>query len=140
MYGGTSNTAVEVMRIAFHSMFSGLTKQLGADPSTWTWGKVHQRELENLVVSGLNYGPKPDRRRRVHPSGRTGLSLDARPSWRMVVDWGAKTFQGIYPGGQEREPRVAVVLGSGRHLVEGRLRADAHRRPGSHISGAKHGA
>ncbi len=104
MYGGTSNTAVEVMRIAFHSMFSALTKQLGADPSTWTWGKVHQRELENLVVSGLNYGPKPDRGDAYTPLAAPDFPSTHGPSWRMVVDWGAKTFQGIYPGGQSENP------------------------------------
>src|SRR5487761_1764008 len=26
------------------------------------------------------------------------------PSWRMVVDWGTKTFSGIYPGGQSENP------------------------------------
>src|SRR5260221_9416097 len=29
------------------------------------------------------------------------------PSWRMVVDWGAGTFQAIYPGGQSENPASA---------------------------------
>ncbi len=101
---GTSRSAVDVMRIAFHSMFSKLTKQLGPDPSTWTWGKVHQRELENLVVSGLNYGPQPDRGDAYTPLAAPDFPSTHGPSWRMVVDWGAHTFQGIYPGGQSENP------------------------------------
>jgi len=104
MYGGTKNTAVEVMRIAFHSMFTKLSKQLGPDPSTWTWGKVHQRELENLVVSGLNYGPKADGGDAYTPLAAPDFPSTHGPSWRMVVDWGAHTFQGIYPGGQSENP------------------------------------
>jgi penicillin amidase len=104
MYGGTSNTAVEVMRIAFKSMFAKLTKQLGPDPSTWAWGKVHERELENLVVSGLNYGPKPDGGDANTPLAAPDFPSTTGPSWRMVVDWGAGTFQGIYPGGQSENP------------------------------------
>ena len=101
---GSSRSAIDVMRIAFHSMFATLSKQLGPDPSTWTWGKVHQRELENLVVSGLNYGPKPDRGDAYTPLAAPDFPSTHGPSWRMVVDWGAGTFQGIYPGGQSENP------------------------------------
>ena len=104
MSGGTTHTAVDVMRIAFHQMFSRLSKQLGPDPSTWAWGKVHQRELVNLVVSGLNYGPKADRGDANTPLAAPGFPSTHGPSWRMVVDWGAGTFQGIYPGGQSENP------------------------------------
>jgi penicillin G amidase len=104
MYGGTSNTAVEVMRVAFHSMVSNLSKELGPGPSTWAWGKVHQRVLENLVVGGLNYGPMPDRGDANTPLAAPGFPSTHGPSWRMVVDWGAGTFQGIYPGGQSENP------------------------------------
>jgi penicillin amidase len=85
-------------------MFAKLSQQLGSDPSKWTWGKVHQRELENLVVSGLNYGPKADRGDAYTPLAAPDFPSTHGPSWRMVVDWGAKTFQGIYPGGQSENP------------------------------------
>jgi penicillin amidase len=102
---GTTRSAVDVMRIAFHSMFSKLTKQLGPNPSTWTWGKVHQRVLENLVqVTGLDYGPRPDAGDANTPLAAPGFPSTHGPSWRMVVDWGAHTFQGIYPGGQSENP------------------------------------
>ena len=69
-----------------------------------------QESLERLAtanlaeVKGLNYGPRPDR-----GDGRTPLAAGDYPSthgpsWRMVVDWGSGTFQGIYPGGQSENP------------------------------------
>jgi penicillin amidase len=92
-------------RKAFSSTTAKLAKQLGADPKKWTWGKVHQRVIENLAhVKGLNYGPRPDRGDANTPLAAPGLPSSHGPSWRMVVDWGAGTFQGIYPGGQSENP------------------------------------
>jgi penicillin G amidase len=103
--GGSSRTAADVMRIAFASAVTTLTKQLGSDPNSWTWGKVHQRALENLAqISGLNYGPRPDRGDANTPLAAPDFPSTHGPSWRMVVDWGAGTFQGIYPGGQSENP------------------------------------
>ncbi len=93
------------LRAAFHTAVSSLTSTLGADPATWTWGRIHTRELENLAqVEGLSYGPKPDR-----GDGNTVLAAGGSPSthgpsWRMVVDWGTHTFSGVYPGGQSENP------------------------------------
>jgi len=104
-YGGSSNTAVDVMRLAFTSTVSTLTKQLGSDPSTWTWGQVHQRVIENLAqVKGLDYGPRPDGGDAYTPLAAPDFPSSHGPSWRMVVDWGAGTFQAIYPGGQSENP------------------------------------
>ncbi len=103
--GSTSHNASDVMRIAFHSANSKLSKQFGADPITWTWGKVHQRVIENLAqVSGLNYGPRPDGGDANTPLAAPDFPSSHGPSWRMVVDWGAGTFQAIYPGGQSENP------------------------------------
>ena len=61
--------------------------------------------LENLAdVSGLNYGPRPDRGDGNTPLAAGGFPSTEGPSWRMVVDWGAQTFQAIYPGGQSENP------------------------------------
>jgi penicillin G amidase len=93
------------LRAAFHAAFSTLSTQLGGDPGSWTWGKLHTRELENLAqVAGLSYGPKPDRGDGNTPLAAGGSPSTHGPSWRMVVDWGTKTFSGIYPGGQSENP------------------------------------
>ncbi|HEY8797994.1 MAG TPA: penicillin acylase family protein, partial [Candidatus Dormibacteraeota bacterium] len=93
------------LRAAFHDAFSSLSKQLGGEPGSWTWGKLHTRELENLAqISGLNYGPRPDRGDGNTPLAAGGDPSTHGPSWRMVVDWGTKTFSGIYPGGQSENP------------------------------------
>jgi penicillin amidase len=94
----------DVMRAAFDSTVTALTKQLGSDATTWTWGRVHQRELVNLVIKGLSYGPIPDRGDANTPLAAPDFPSTHGPSWRMVVDWGARTFQGIYPGGQSENP------------------------------------
>ena len=103
--GVGSRSAADAQRAAFHKMIPQIAKDLGKDPNSWTWGRVHLRVLENLAeVKGLNYGPRPDR-----GDGRTPLAAGDYPSthgpsWRMVVDWGSGTFQGIYPGGQSENP------------------------------------
>jgi penicillin amidase len=90
---------------AFQTTVSTLTHQLGSDSSAWTWGKVHQRVIENLAqVNGLNYGPRPDRGDAYTPLAAPNFPSSHGPSWRMVVDWGANTFQGVYPGGQSENP------------------------------------
>ena len=87
---------------------TNLTKQLGSDPSTWTWGKVHQRVIQNLAqVTGLDYGPRPDGGDSNTPLAAPDFPSAHGPSWRMVVDWGAGTFQAIYPGGQSENPASA---------------------------------
>jgi penicillin amidase len=100
-----SRTAPEAQRKAFHTAIAELAKDLKKDPSTWTWGRVHQRVLENLAqVSGLDYGPLPDRGDANTPLAAGGFPSTHGPSWRMVVDWGSHTFQAIYPGGQSENP------------------------------------
>ena len=82
-----------------------MARQLGSDPNAWTWGRVHTRELENLAqVSGLSYGPRAERGDANTPLAAGGDPSTHGPSWRMVVDWGAHTYQGIYPGGQSENP------------------------------------
>ncbi|TME44147.1 MAG: penicillin acylase family protein, partial [Chloroflexi bacterium] len=74
-------------------------------PRSWTWGRMHTRELTNLaLVSDLSYGPRAERGDGNTPLAAGGRISTSGPSWRMVVDWGAGTFQGIYPGGQSENP------------------------------------
>jgi penicillin amidase len=120
--GVGSRTAVDAQRAAFKQTISVLTKQLGADPGTWTWGRVHQRVLENLAdVSGLNYGPTPDRGDGNTPLAAGGFPSTHGPSWRMVVDWGAHTFQAIYPGGQSENPASGWYTDRAAAWFAGRL-------------------
>ena len=93
------------LRKAFASTVTKLTKQLGADPKTWKWGRVHQRQIDNLAhIKGLNYGPRADAGDANTPLAAPDFPSSHGPSWRMVIDWGAGTFQGIYPGGQSENP------------------------------------
>jgi penicillin amidase len=103
--GVGSRTAADAQRKAFHTAIAELAKDLGSDPTSWRWGRVHQRELENLAdVGGLTYGPRAERGDANTPLAAGGFPSTHGPSWRMVVDWGAHTFQGIYPGGQSENP------------------------------------
>ena len=99
--GVGSRTAADAQRKSFHKLIGDLAKLLGPEPRSWTYGKVHQRVLGNLAqIKGLDYGPRPDRGDANTPLAAGGFPSTHGPSWRMVVDWGAHTFQGVYPGGQ----------------------------------------
>jgi penicillin amidase len=103
--GVGSRTAADAERKAFHKTVSSLLPKLGSDPKSWTWGRVHMRYLENLAqIKGLSYGPKPDRGDAYTPLAAGGSPSTHGPSWRMVVDWGSRSFSGIYPGGQSENP------------------------------------
>ncbi len=103
--GVGSRDAVTTQHTAFHKAVSQLAKRLGADPTAWTWGRVHSRVLDNLAqISGLNYGPRADGGDANTPLAAGGFPSDHGPSWRMVVDWGTRTFEGVYPGGQSENP------------------------------------
>jgi len=102
---GSAQNADDVMRAAFHTAVVSLTSRLGSDPKKWTWGRIHTREVENLAqISGLTYGPLPDSGDRFTPLAAPDFPSAHGPSWRMVVDWGAQSFSGIYPGGQSENP------------------------------------
>ena len=106
--GVGSRSAPDAQKTAFHKVVAQLGKQLGPDPSSWSWGRVHTRELENLAqISGLSYGPRRDGGDSNTPLAAGGFPSTHGPSWRMVVDWGAHTFQGVYPGGQSENPASA---------------------------------
>ena len=102
---GSAQNASDVMIAAFHDTVSLLGTRLGTDAAAWTWGRIHTRELENLAqISGLNYGPAPERGDANTPLAAPDFPSTHGPSWRMVVDWGARTFNAIYPGGQSENP------------------------------------
>lgn len=105
---GTLQPLGDAMRQAFHTTLATLGRQLGSDPASWTWGRLHTRQLDSLAqISGLNYGPRPDRGDAYTPLAAAGFPSSDGPSWRMVVDWGTRSFIGIYPGGQSENPASA---------------------------------
>ena len=90
---------------AHNSAYVMLTAFRSAAASIVPWGQVHKRELENLAqISGLSYGPRADRGDGYTPLAAPDFPSTHGPSWRMVVDWGSHTFQGVYPGGQSENP------------------------------------
>jgi len=107
--GSPPRTAQQVMRAAFATAVASVTKTLGSDPTTWTWGSVHTRQLPSILgASALGYGPRG--------AGGDPWTVDAAeggtasqigPSWRMIVSWtgaGRPEAEGIYPGGQSENP------------------------------------
>ena len=118
---GSAQNALDVMKQTFHVTVKLLATRLGPDPAQWTWGRVHQRTLENLAaVSGLDYGPRPDRGDSRTPLAAPDFPSTHGPSWRMIVDWGAATFSGIYPGGQSENPASAWYTNRAETWWDGR--------------------
>ena len=103
--GGSAGVA---MRRAFSRAVKYLSDRLGNDPAAWQWGKLHTLEIDSLLGStSLGYGPKPIGGDQWTVSSRHGddFHASAGPSWRMLVDWGARTAEAIYPGGQSEDFR-----------------------------------
>jgi penicillin G amidase len=119
--GCASLDLATVFRNAMTTTVTTLTQKLGPDPSTWTWGKVHQRKLVNLVIDGLSYGPVPDRGDANTPLAAPDFPSTHGPSWRIVVDWGAGTFQAIYPGGQSENPASTWYTNRAATWFDGQL-------------------
>jgi penicillin G amidase len=119
---GQNRSAVDVMMLAFHQAVASLKSRLGSDMKKWTWGRVHTRVLENLAqVSGLDYGPRADGGDQNTPLAASGSPSTHGPSWRMVIDWGAHTFQAVYPGGQSENPASAWYANRADTWFAGRL-------------------
>jgi penicillin amidase len=104
---GTARTAPQLMRQAFTDAVDALAKQLGPDPSQWTWGKIHFRQFRSLLqIPALGYGPRGSSGDTWTVDAASGGSLTstAGPSWRFIMDWGADQGYGVYPGGQSENP------------------------------------
>ncbi|GGU56837.1 penicillin amidase [Kitasatospora aureofaciens] len=107
--GGPTRTAPDAMRTAFAQAVSELSQDLGSDPATWTWDRVHTRQVPSLTdADALGYGPVPaEGDRWTVNAADGGMNSTFGPSWRMVVDWkgpGSATAQAVYPGGQSENP------------------------------------
>jgi penicillin amidase len=141
--GVGARTAADAQRKAFHKLIGDLVKTYGPDPRTWSYGRGHQRVLENLAeVKGLSYGPRPDRGDGNTPLAAGGYPSTHGPSWRMVVDWGSHTFQGVYPGGQSENPASAWYTDRVNAWWGGELRpmltADAAASAGGTLTWSMH--
>ena len=104
---GTARAAPMVMRTAFANAVAALAKQLGPDPQSWTWGRVHTREFANLAqIDSLGYGPRPASGGPWTVNAATSGEFNAThgPSWRFVMDWSTRQGRGVYPGGQSENP------------------------------------
>lgn len=104
--GRARGAAPDVMRRAFAGAVRALTTQLGSDPSAWRWGRVHAREFDSVAqVPSLGYGPRPSSGDlwTVNAADNGPVSTSG-PSWRFIMDWGAKQAEGVYPGGQSENP------------------------------------
>ncbi|HEY4019860.1 MAG TPA: penicillin acylase family protein [Pseudonocardiaceae bacterium] len=100
-----ARTAPQVMQSAFGTAIDDLTKQLGGAPASWTWGRMHSRQLPAISgADGLGFGPvSAGGDKWTVNAADDGMSSDYGPSWRMIVQWGG-TSEAIYPGGQSEEP------------------------------------
>lgn len=124
---GTSRNATVVMRAAFAKAVTDLDRQLGSDPATWTWGRVHSRSIPSITgAGGLGYGPVPADGDRWTVNAADGdMDSSFGPSWRMVVDWdapGSATARAIYPGGQSDDPASPWYQNLVADFMAGRLR------------------
>lgn len=107
--GGARRDAPQVMRAAFGSAVATLAGKLGPEPATWTWGRLHKREIPAMTgARGLGYGPYADGGDAWTVNAADGLLTSSfGPSWRMIAQWtgqGRITATAIYPGGQSDTP------------------------------------
>jgi penicillin amidase len=116
--GGPSRDAAQVMRQAFSEAVRELDKRLGRDPRQWTWGKLHARNILSLLqTDALNYGARPGGGDRWTLNAAPSDPISATdpmqqestfgPSWRMIVDWGSRQAETVYPAGQDENPASA---------------------------------
>jgi penicillin G amidase len=102
---GQARTANDVMLQAYHETIASLTKTLGNNPQQWTWGKLHTRKIDSLIeIDTLAYGPFPSDGDSWTLNAADGAIANYGPSCRIIVDWGNKESELIYPGGQDENP------------------------------------
>ncbi|MFJ4567243.1 penicillin acylase family protein [Streptomyces caelestis] len=107
--GEVRRDAPAVMRSAFGRAVDDLADRFGPRPATWTWGKLHSREIVAITgAPGLGYGPYADGGDPWTVNAAGGdLTSDFGPSWRMIVRWtgpGRGSATAVYPGGQSENP------------------------------------
>lgn len=112
---GIKRNAGVVMLQAFNESVSELSKKLGNDLTNWQWNKLQSRKIASLFGSAaLSYGPRASggddwtlnaaEGNLLSESDPTQSPSEHGPSWRMIVDWGSRQAEGVYPGGQDENP------------------------------------
>lgn len=102
---GQIRTASDVMREAFQETMTSLAKTKGSIPQQWRWGNLHTSTIHSLLhVNSLGYGPYPSSGDNWTLNAAYGLDSSHGPSYRLIVDWGTKQSEEIYPGGQDENP------------------------------------
>jgi len=98
---GQRRNATMVMLLAFNQTITELTHELGPNPSTWYWGRVHKRILTSFFgINPLSVGPFPAPGDGNTINAAYGLLSNEGLSWRMVVDMAEPlSAVGVYPGG-----------------------------------------
>lgn len=106
--GRAASDAQSAIESTFKQVVGQLSDDLGPDPKTWTWDRVHEREIVSLLgASALGHGPVPgDGNPLTVNSAMGGMTSAFGPSWRVVVTLGRDgiTATGVYPGGQSEHP------------------------------------
>jgi penicillin G amidase len=106
--GGPVRDATTVMVSAFGSAVRRLRAGLGGRPASWTWGKLHRRQLPSVLASALGYGPEPAGGDEwTVDAAEGGMTATVGPSWRMIVSWnrrGVPVAESILAGGQSENP------------------------------------
>lgn len=121
--GAAARDARVAMVQAFQHAVDLLASRLGSDPATWRWGRVHHRAIPSLArIKSLGYGPVASAGNAFTPNAAPGDPSTHGPSWRLVVDWGAGSAYGIYPGGQSENPASPHYQDQVPDWLAGRLR------------------
>lgn len=100
---GVTEGRDEILRQAMVAARRDLTRELGKEPVTWQWGRLHQLTLQHKILGGdatpapvralFNRGPwqMPGGSAIVNANGwnaSKGYEVNTAPSMRMVVDLG----------------------------------------------------
>jgi len=102
---GVTRSAGTVARLALTQAVNHLGKELGPNPDTWHWDRIHFRHFASLTgVAALGYGPRGSSGDDWTVNAADGnLVSTAGPSWRMIIAYDDKGVA-IYPGGQSENP------------------------------------
>lgn len=106
-------TLDDIVYLALEDAVNELVKQFGENMDGWTWGKLHQLNVNHLMISERNLGPFP-RWGAEHTVDNAGFGLlgekfnfGGGPSLRMCSDVQGKLdhAENVLPGGQSSDPK-----------------------------------